>query len=291
MYNYVVFVILTVLVNFCLFLTRNKWIQYSIIITSLIISFTLLFVGSRTVPLSVLMVIFYWLSKKYRLSASSIIIALAGGILLMYIVGQLRVSGISSDSLSNLSDVSESDIGMLDALSDLIGVNRNNYLAYYYVKNNSITYGLTWVGNMLAAVPFAANIFCAITGVQPYALGTASFLTYQEFGKNPPMGVGSNIVADVYLAFGFIGVVVLFYLFGRLVTKARNKAFKEGSLKWSLILMFLVSDAVFINRGMILEIFRPIIWSYLIIMFVKKIKHEKCFIACSFKSRNNSKML
>ena len=57
-------------------------------------------------------------------------------------------------------------------------------------------------------------------GYTDYEMRSSLFITIERLGFNPTLGLGTNIVGDVYLGGGLIMVLILFYLLGIFVTKS-----------------------------------------------------------------------
>ncbi len=232
--------------------------------TILLIVLLLLLSGSRTFPLSVLSLLFAFYCRTYKVSFVGIIGTVLLGVVLFSIVGQTRGSGVSLE-VANTVQYGH----WWEYTTDLFINNRNLYVAYDYVENFTITYGLTLLGSLLAPIPLMQSFICNLFGISTIMTGSASFITYLEFGNNPPLGLGTNIVADIYLAFGFIGVLLLFGGLGWLVNFLRYK-YSTNNLYAGIAYFILLSDAIYMCRSSMFGSFRMIAWGIFLVFIVNK---------------------
>ncbi len=243
------------------------------IIALVLLAFTgvLLMSGTRTLPLTVLLMLLYVYSVKHKISNVSILIVLIVGIVLMSVIGEMR-SGVNDLSQSLEGD---QEVGLWAKFSDLIINNRNLYVFYDYVDSHSVTWGLSMVQGILSPIPFAQTLFMSITGLPYFLLGSPDFSTYLTLGGGKTFGLGTNLVGDVYLAFGIVGIFICFFILGNLIVYVRSKL-RNGSVYDLIIYLVLLGDAVYLCRASYFNSFRAIVWSLLFayILFNKYIKNE-----------------
>ena len=140
--------------NFTLFVTianinvNNKWL-YAII---LLICALLFSTGTRTLPLVVLSVLFCRFCQTRNFSYKKILLSLLAGFIVLTAVGQFR--GSSSDNVT----MENEELGYVASAKDFIVVTRNLYDIYDHVQKEGITYGVSELGYVLAAIPFAQSI-------------------------------------------------------------------------------------------------------------------------------------
>lgn len=231
-----------------------------------IIALILLSSGTRTFPLIILSTIFIIYCLRNKVSISLIIPCIIIGILLMSFIGNIRHDGtLSSELFANQA----SEIGVLDHFSDLFINSRNLYVLYDFVDNYSCTFGLTMVSSLLSPIPFAQKIFIIITGVPYYFLNSASLSTFLELGDPPAFGLGTNIVGDVYLSFGFIGILICFFALGRFIIYARKRML-DGSYAYLIAYLSLASDAIYMCRASYFDALKIILWTLLFALIMKQ---------------------
>ena len=168
-------------------------------------------------------------------------------IVAMWIIGQMR----TGDSVSSVANP-------ILYLVDLTVPSRNNYAVYEYVQENGFTYGTSFVG-LFTVIPFLSNLLGLVNG-------SGELLTHSFFDSNPGydmIGLGTTVIADIYIAFGFVGVIFFMFLLGKVVKK-----YSEGAIcgnYYSLVIYAaLFSVSVFTVRGYIITGLRPAIWCFII---------------------------
>lgn len=236
-----------------------------------IIALILLSSGTRTFPLIIFSTISIIYCLRNKVSISLVIPGIIFGILLMSFIGNIRHDGILS---SNMIVKESSELGALDYFEDLFINNRNLYVFYDFVEKYSCTYGLTMVSSLLAPIPFSQRLFLIITGIPHYFLSSASLSTFLELGDPPSFGLGTNIVGDVYLAFGFIGILIFFFALGRFVIYARKRML-NGSYAYLIVYLSLASDAIFMCRASFLDALKIILWTLLFAWILKRTNTKK----------------
>ncbi len=242
------------------FLCRStKQIKYIYGLLTLI-ALILLSSGTRTFPLLIFSSLFIIYCMRNKVTFSFVVPCIIIGILMMSFIGDIRNEGIlASNQYNNVS----SEFGFLEHFSDLFINNRNLYVFYDFVDDNYYTYGLTMVSGLLSPIPFAQTLFEGLTEIPYYLLGSASLSTFLTLGDPPEFGLGTNIVGDVYLAFGFVGVLIFFFALGRLIIYARRRAF-NGSFMYLIVYLSLAADAIYMCRAAYLDALRMIVWALIL---------------------------
>ena len=91
--------------------------------------------------------------------------------------------------------------------------------------------------------------------------GSNEIFTSIYFSGDKIWGLGSNIIADVYISFGFIGTCLVFFVFGRFVKYLEIKTFIIQSSPYILALSFSSYSAfMFACRSTMATIF--LCWTY-----------------------------
>ncbi|WP_313503729.1 O-antigen polymerase [Kaistella carnis] len=217
-------------------------------------------VGSRTIPLQIMLICMGLYSMLYQpINLYKFIIYILLGFVLLAGVGILR------------SEKSEKDnFHMDDAAMDLIVNNRNTFIIVDYVNKKGVSYGESMLSPILAPLPFSQSAVISIFDLNEDDMRSALITTKQTFGYVGDWGLGTNIIADVYLAFGIFGVLILFPFLGYLVHYSKNN-FYNSLLALSLYSV-LLSYAIYLARAEYFYFFRYFIWCYLILLFSIKIQ-------------------
>ena len=260
-YAYVLISLIPILFSYvfnCSFSKRN------IIIC---IAFFLLFLtaGSRTYPLGLLLGFFYIYTLQHKVPKYIILLLLIVGILAMSLLGATR-GGQELES--------ESTVGFWQFFLDLIVNNRNLFDSYSLVQNKGFV-PTVLLGPILAVIPMSQTFFCLLTGTPSSEMTSAMYITIERLGPEPPIGLGTNIVGDIYLGGGFLLVLCLFYLLGYLISKSLYEVHIKKNIKWFIFYLTLVTNGIFICRGSFFLILRPFIWTLFIMYIVKKCKTGK----------------
>lgn len=261
--KYIIVLLNPLIILSCLmiFFTRDKNIKRFIFLFSLGVAVILLFTGTRTLPLALLIILFIYIANARKLSHVKVIFCILVGVVGMSLVGMLRGGDI--DSL----EYSDHWFGFME---DLIVNNRNLYVIYDFVSEYGILWGVPFLGPLLSAIPMLQSMVMNLLGIPYQLMSSPDFITFMEFGDNPPLGLGSNIVADVYLSFGFVGVVVAFYALGYFISEMRNRM-RYGKLYPTLIYYIMVSESIYMCRSTYLSCFRTLVWALIIVYVLNRV--------------------
>ncbi|WP_300672936.1 O-antigen polymerase [Soonwooa sp.] len=225
-----------------------------------IIVLGLVFAGSRTIPLQVILMIFGLYSLLYRkISLLRFFTFIIVGLTIMFTIVVSR--GYNQDSKYSAADV----------VMDLIINNRNNFLAVEEVNNHGFTYGTSLLSQFVAPVPFFQNLLLEM-GLKEQDITSQklfTYLTYEELAKF--YGVGTTIIADVYIAYGEIGIFFFMAFLGYFINK--NRVNSQNSIFSMTIYGVLISYAVYLARAEYFFFMRYLIWTLVVVFFAtKKIK-------------------
>lgn len=257
--------------TFCLVVMMANFKRNSITVYAVlaVIIVTLLAVGTRTLPLNLLIPAMYYYCYKKNLRLSRIV--MAGGVVIavFMIVGFVRANGTAMDAAGG-----DAIAEKFRAFMDFIIPNRDLYVIFSHVQNDGITYGISSMSYILATIPFMQSVFIKLTGLPEYMLASERMTTYWEFGDDPnAWGLGTNIIGDVYLSFGFVGVILLFLFLGYFVAKSRELMIRKNRTG-TLLYMILTSGSVFMCRGAYFYSFKNVVWTLLIVYIVRCLYKE-----------------
>lgn len=252
--------------TFCLLITIANFRNNSLVVYAVIgmIIMLLLAVGTRTLPLNLLVPALYYYCYKNNLSMSRIFVLGVIAVSLFVIVGIIRSNGRAMDAAGG-----DAIAEKFRSFMDFIIPNRDLYAIYDHVDMDGITYGISSMAYILAVIPFMQSLFMSLTGIPSYRLSSEHMTSFWEFGDDPEAwGLGTNITGDVYLAFGFYGVIILFLLLGFVVSKTREMMSKQ-SWTGTMIYLILTSNSIFMCRGAIFYSLKNIVWSIFIIYVIR----------------------
>ncbi|MCD8165832.1 MAG: O-antigen polysaccharide polymerase Wzy family protein [Bacteroides sp.] len=201
--------------------------------------FSLLVIGKRAMPLQVILTAAGLYTFFYKpLSLLRIIPLIIGGIVVMYLLAVFR------DTSGSL------DFQLAESLMDLIINNRNTFIAVDYVDTNGITWGKSMLAYIVSVIPFLQSAIHTVLGVDPVDMASSLIITRISLGSDDfTVGFGTNIIADLYMAWGGAGVVILMALLGYFLSWLLKKA--AGSIYALTAYGVMMSYAVFFCKGRI----------------------------------------
>lgn len=252
-------------------------LKFNVPVLIILIVFLIVFVatGDRGPVIKVVLLLigaFTFFIKPLRLK-SFIVVIVAGMIILTFIsyarhpdVARGNKKAVTlSKGFDNFKMNSFYDVGM-----DLIVCNRNLYAGYEYVENNGISYGKNMFSYIFAPIPMLPKTLTKLFfNTTPEDLSTANIITKNA---KSTYGLGTNLIIDLYMAFGTIGVIVCMYLLGYFVSIFLNRSSNENNLYSIVIYLFLLSFSIYLPRTSILEPFRSIIWAVLLLKFLMSLR-------------------
>ncbi|VWX31636.1 conserved membrane hypothetical protein [Moraxellaceae bacterium 17A] len=260
-----VFMIVAIVLNFIKIKTKYNNFKISYIsrigkITVMGILGLLLLAGSRTLTLQMLILIMALYSYLFRpISLKLTLTFILIGITLMFTVGYLR--GLKEGSTK---------FYLSDLFMDLLITNRASFTALEYVDKFDFTYGETMLGTLLSPFPFGQNIAIRFFDLNPNRMMSSLLYTEYTLGSVTTLGLGTNIIADLYFAFGSIGVFIFMFALGFLVKKSSVKA--QYSIFSLLIYAIITSYSVFLVRAEFFTFLRVMLWSIVILFIVTRTK-------------------
>ena len=227
------------------YLQRGKFPRFGWVILGVttFIGLQVVMVGNRTVFSYLLLpyILCYFAYVK-NISLVKTSIALVIGVIAMYAIQIIRQGG-STFSTS-----------LFKVLSDIIIPSQTYLASLEYVDKYGINYGQSFLPSIFGLIPGLATFIG-----DSAKMGSAEILTAYLYDGTNNSGLGTTIIADIYLSFGLIGVVILMYLLGWLVHKTWKKTMND-----MLIQVSLFSTCVFMGRSAYLSPLRLIVWSIII---------------------------
>lgn len=91
-----------------------------------------------------------------------------------------------------------------------------NYIAVHDIENNITTYkfGAYNICELLIAIPGVNRMFNSFAGIDLYRFNSNEYLTVSCLGRNYLFGLGTTVLADFYLDFGILGMILGMFLVG-----------------------------------------------------------------------------
>lgn len=221
-------------------ISKFGWIVFGV---TAFIGTQIALVGNRTLfSYLILPFLLSYFSYKKHIDFSKSAIIMCIGVLAMYAIQIIR-QGSSTYSTS-----------LFRILSDVIAPSQTFLASLEYVDKFGINYGQSFMPSIYGLIPGLATFIGDSAKV-----GSAEILTSYLYDGTNNSGLGTTVIADIYLSFGFIGVVILMFMLGWLVHKTW-----KNSMNDMLIQVSLFSACVFMGRSVYLLPLRFIVWSIVI---------------------------
>jgi oligosaccharide repeat unit polymerase len=222
-------------------------------ISILLIVILMLMAGNRTLATQLILpILVFFAIFKNKIGLKGFIVFISIGIVSMWII-QLFRSGLIIQSPANFAMV----------ISDLVIPGRNNYIAIEYVDKFGYTYGENMLGGLIGAVPSLERILVNIFDFNSRLLGSAEVFTDYSLGSSPSVGLGTTIIADIYISFGVLGVIILMASLGYFTKSQYVKAIQ---LSYYSMISYaaITSFAVFWVRSTYTNPVRLLLWCFII---------------------------
>ncbi len=208
----------------------------------------------------------------HQIRKSVLAIIMISGIGVMFVIGAIRDSGSVKNAVDNSTSV-------LSVGRDLTINNRSLFVLMEYADHKGFTYGQNFLSHLLSPIPYAQSTFLKISGWKLRDISSGTLVT-DDFFENTATnieryGLGTNLIGDVYLAFGLFGVIALFYFLGVVISKVSYKA-QIGSPVYLLVYSLLFITAIIWTREAYFKPLQMVLWCLaLYYFFDKKPKVQK----------------
>lgn len=244
------------------------------LVCSGIIMLTFLYFGERgnAITLGLITLAFYhFYYKKVGLFAM-----LAMAMVAVVILFSIRETRNKDDSLASggvgafASASSEAVHGVSPILlfSDLIGATQELCFGYETTKRDGLSYPSQIVLLPFYPIPKMPTILSKLLyDKEPGELFGGSILN-DKMSSMSDSAFGSHIVIDIFMRWGILGVVLAFYLFGRIIARYSNKKYSKGA--YATIFLLLMGMSLYIARSSITDVIRPIAYAFFFIYLLKK---------------------
>lgn len=210
------------------YIFKKNTVLWSVILIDILLCFA---TGRRTDPLFVSLMILagIFLHKKSFSLWKMLFIVITGIVFLNFIMIN-RMGGGAGFS-----------INILNLAEDLILNNYTLYVAYEYVHANGLV-PFTLLGSLLRIVPFLLGKTAGLFHIPYSHVYSASFFTVLILKEKAGLlGLGTNIIASLYLGAGLSGVIIGMYFYGRFVRICSVKPDENNPYK---ILMYFMMMGV-----------------------------------------------
>lgn len=232
----------------------------------------ILVTGRRTeaIRIASLILIVYGYCKGNRINTKLLITYSLIAMLIFSVTSVLR-SKESSNFREGVSQIADVNSILPFTLEYANSVNTLHVAVDNYSDRVDFNYGLTFFSTFFVLIPGLDRI---ISNYFPsYTLRSESVITYLGLDEGENWGMGTSCVADVYIAFGPTGVIVIFFLLGMFLKYLETVTFKANANPYLLVLSFgCCSQLMYVCRGAIGNMFLS--WSYATILLYLLIRKK-----------------
>lgn len=259
------------------FITFFKDNIISLTCYSIVIITSLFFIGDRTLPayLLIITIVLYHI-YIHKIKILKLLVAALLMLTVFYTVGQTRKSVELSFRNSSITDIIEttsttvaSNNSVFDVFSDYYAATQALYLAEQWKQLNDgdLFFPLRLIPILVNPIPYLPTFFSELIYGRSYVdISSAVLLTnqYSTYVRNINGGFGTHCVADIYISWGILGVLLFFYLFGWLIAYLQNKS--TNSI-YALVAYFtFLANVLYIPRATIFGPYRSIIFEFFILL-------------------------
>lgn len=143
-------------------------------------------------------------------------------------------------------------------------------------QGNRHTYGLFALQDLMLLIPSLKGTVINMYEIPNFLTSSAQYLTYLDQGAHPIWGVGTSCVADTYIDFGVVGIIIFYLLFGFIVRRSELMIYNKKIVSFIPLTasLLLFSYSVYISRATVLyslsRLFYVITFIYIILLTNKK---------------------
>lgn len=255
------------------FIYRNK----IILLCAFIVFLRMILLGDRLTPLSIIFSIAFVYSRFIKpIGVKTLIWGVFAGAIFMSLISFTRYMFMYSNSASDM--ISSFEAGSQEAIAtdqktvlfqDVIPINLDLLIGMEYVNQKGYYKPMRFIVEALAPIPFVPsflkqNFFGGYTS-------TAVELTHVNQKRSITAGnsgLGNHIVSDIYMSWGVLGVILVFFVWGRIIGNADARS--NISFISCLIYGSMMSYAIYFPRSTIDTNFRDITYMILVFYIIKK---------------------
>jgi hypothetical protein len=149
-----------------------------------------------------------------------------------------------------------------------------NYAVMLTPEFSDYYFGWIQAGRVATSVPLAAKVFRKAIPIQvhqtPLGSTSSSIFTYHVLGPDSTIGVGSSILADLYIDFGIVGCFAGMALFGYFIAWSEFKASSTFALFPVVFYLMVVSTSIYWPRSFIGISFQQWVLTFGILYLIHK---------------------
>lgn len=203
----------------------------------------------------------------------------------MFTIGRNRGGNDSyyGSSFSSMVETTGTTISQTDAVEDMFEDYIPASMSIYMLMSWREEHGgnLYYPGKIFIApflpIPYIPSILSDLFyGVKQQGDLNSGVLTTQirnRISHYSDSGVGTHVVGDVYVSWGIIGIILMFFYFGKLVGQSQLKC--SDNIFYALIYITLTCDAVYMARATLFLDIRNIGFQFFLVFLLQQLYHSK----------------
>lgn len=257
-----------------------KGVGYINILIILIYSSIVILSGDRgdVIALGLLMVIGYMNSSNKSITRVKSILLIFAAAFIITILGIARSFNTLDDSsfISNISQ-SFSEESKKDHIKSIIPITAElsgsvkalQYSVEYVPSQYDYVHSRFYIQSIIGVIPFSSIVLPYIYSDNSFKYNSSDgYVTWLIAGDNPTSGQGTSTVADFYLSYGLLGVILGMGFFGWLIRYSEQHIEFSNSKYLIVIIISIVmfTSSIFLSRTSLFASFRLIIWIWVLIL-------------------------
>lgn len=141
-----------------------------------------------------------------------------------------------------------------------------------YDESGELYFGLFKLIGILGIVPFSRGLLLpdSIT-----ITDTSQLVTSYIFGNQPHWQVGTSLVGDSFIDFGFLGVVLIPLVYGYFGARFQLKSSQTKNVKVMVLFLFLLATFLQLPRYSADFPVRMLVWTWLLLTLIEKSKKTR----------------
>ena len=219
----------------------------------------------------------YLISTGKRIKLSRLLLLIIVGAFSMTLLNVIRGFRNPTESFSQkveraLEEMSEeSDIKTISPFTHELAKSVNcNFIALHDIDKGitNYKYGAYNISELVIGIPGSNRVAQELFDIDLYRYATSEYLTISFLGKNYAFGLGTTALADFFLDFGIIGVILGMFFGGRLFKKIDSCIVSPYINIYVLIAMLKFSSmAIYIPRSSFSFVACRVIYIFIIFSF------------------------
>lgn len=232
------------------YILSNGWLFNGSLVIFLSLQFM---IGDRGPLINICLAYFisYIIISHKKIKPVPIIIAVISVGIILSAISQVRKQAHIVTMSDIMNKATESNNGsILPATQELAGSYKTfTYSVANIPQHRDFFYGTNQLRELAFSIPMFHRLVPFIFSDKEYENGSTSYCTYLIQGLNRTYGNGSSLLADIYLDFGLIGIILILPILGALIYKFDLALYFGNNLYWMLAALVFFSFSVYISRA------------------------------------------